>query len=249
MIGDSIANGMKEAGASAAAVRLEFLTMTPDRIAKADMLGIGSPVYFLREASYIADFISKLPRLDGKKAFVYCTSGMDRVGETLHRLQALLAERGAIVVGAQYFSTAMSYPPYRKRGLGNPEKMPDQTVLTAARNFGERMARARDLDPIPLPTVSLGTKLKAGVIGNRSFRNLAFPAIQVNHDTCTGYGSCISRCPFHGLEREDDAEIPFVTDACIQCLQCVDFCPKAAIASNNPVREWISTLSYRLGLH
>lgn len=248
-IGEAIAEGMNCAGASASALGLDLLAMMPNRVAQADLLGIGSPVYFLREAAYVADFIAGLPPLDGKKVFVYCASGMNRTGETLQRLQALLTDRGAVVVGARYFASAMSYPPYRKRGFGNPEGMPDETGLNAARRYGEELARAPELTPVAPRAVSLGTRLKARLLANGSFRRLFFPAIEVKHDVCTGYGSCISRCPFQGLEREGEEDIPYVTDACIQCLQCIDFCPKGAITADAPFKEFLSALSYRLGLH
>lgn len=248
-IGEAIAEGMKSAGAEAAAMPLDLLAMMPKRIEEVEILGIGAPVYYLREPDYMTDFIADLPPLDGKKAFVYCACGMNRVGETLQRLQALLSARGAVVVGAQHFSSAMSYPPYRKRKLGNPQDLPDESVLAAARGFGLRMAEAPHLAPLPPNPVSLGTRLKARLLASRGFRQLAFPAIEVKHDACTGYGSCISRCPFRGLEREDGEDIPYVTDACIQCLQCVDFCPRGAIAEDAPLKQWVSVLSYHLGLH
>lgn len=247
-IGEAIAAGLNAAGASASAVHLDLLAMMPGRIAKAELLGFGSPVYFLREAAYVADFIRALPSLAGKKAFVWCACGMNRIGETLPRLQALLSERGAVVVGAQHFPSAMSYLPYRKRGFGNPDHLPDEGVLAAARDFGRRMAQARGLAPIALPPVSLPTRLKARLLASRRFRKLFLPPITINQ-ACTGYGSCISRCPFRGLDRKDGEDVPFVTDACIQCLQCLDYCPKGAIVTDAPVKERLSALSYRLGLH
>jgi NAD-dependent dihydropyrimidine dehydrogenase PreA subunit/flavodoxin len=249
VIGEAIAEGLGAAGATASAVHLDLLGMMPGRIAKADLLGFGSPVYYQREAAYVADFIRGLPSLEGKKAFVWCSCGMNRIGETLLRLQTLLSERGAVVVGAQHFSSAMSYLPYRKRNFGNPDHMPDESVLAAARDFGRRMAQARELAPIALPPVSLATRLKARLVASRRFRRLFLPAITIKDDACTGYGSCISRCPFRGLDRKNGEDVPFVTDACIQCLQCIDFCPKAAITTDAPVKEWISALSYRLGVH
>lgn len=248
-IGEAIAEGMTAAGASASAIRLDLLGMMPGRLQAAEVIGIGSPVYFLREATYVTDFISGLDALDGKKAFVYCCCGMDRVGETLQRLEAALSERGATVVGAERFRAAMSYLPYRKRGLGNPDHLPDDSVVQAARDFGERMAGARELGPVALPTVSRATRMKAQLLASRSLRRAVFPGIKLNRELCTGYGSCLSRCPFHGLEREDDEEIPDVTDSCVQCLLCIDSCPRAAIEVDSRVKEWISTLSYRLGLH
>lgn len=248
-IGEAIAAGMKTAGVSATAMHLDLYKMMPNRLPSVDILGIGSPVYFLREARYITEFIAGLPSLEGKKAFLYCTTGMNRIGDTLQRLHRLLSERGAVVVGAEKFASAMSYLPYRKRKLGNLEHLPDETVLTAAHSFGARMAQAPELAPIALPPVALATRLKSKLLTSRTFRRALFPGIEIIREACTGYGSCISRCPFQGLDRLDGESIPFVTDACIQCLQCLDFCPRAAIKVDTPFKEWLSAFSYRLGIH
>ncbi len=248
-IGEAIAEGMKASGAEVTDIGLDLLAMMPNRVESAEVLGIGSPVYFLREAAYVGDFISGLPALDGKKAFVFCSSGMNRVGETLSRMQALLTERGAVVVGAAHFATAMSYHPYRKRGFGNPEHMPDESVIAAARDFGTRMAQARDMPAMPPAEVPRAARLKARLLANRSLRKFLLPGVRLNRKTCTGYGSCISRCPFGGLEREDDEAIPELTECCIQCLQCLKFCPRAAIEVDSGFKEWCSALGYRLGIH
>ena len=247
-VGEAIAEGMEAAGASAAALGFDLLSMAPGRIDKADVIGIGSPTYFLREPEYITSYVSQLPSLAGKSVFVFSTCGMDRVGETLHRLQRLAEERGGTVVGAEWFRSAMSYYPHRKRGLGNPEHLPDEGVLDAARAFGKRMVDP-DLTPITLEPPSGSTRFKAGLLANRRFRRAVFPRVRLVRTACTGYGSCISRCPFQALEREDEEAIPDLTDRCIQCLECIDSCPRAAIVADSALREWISTLSYRLGLH
>lgn len=248
-IADSIAEGMKNAGASVSAITVDFVSLMPDRLRKADVLGIGSPVYFLREARYMTDFLGSLPELEGKKAFVFCNCGMDRVGETLHRMHAVLSARGAVVVGAQHFRSAMSYIPYRKRGFGNPDSLPDEKELSAARGFGERMTQALDLDAITLHPVSPAVRWKAQLLANKKFRRTFFPNARLNKPACTGYGSCLSRCLFGGLDRRDGEQIPYYASPCIQCLDCIAWCPRGAIVTDSPVKEWMSTLSYRLGLH
>ncbi len=248
-IARAIAEGLNDQGAQASAISVELLGMMPDRAEKVDLLGVGSPVYFLREASYITEMLAGLPSLAGRCAFAFCTTGMDRVGETLHRMRDRLKEKGARVVGAEPFRTAMSYQPYRKRGFGNPDSLPDEGELQAARGFGARMARAPHLEPVALEPVSTATRWKAGLLASRRFRKSLFPGVELKRSLCTGYGSCLSRCPFRGLDRRDGEDIPYYTDTCVQCLECVAWCPRAAIVSDSATKEWIATLSYRLGIH
>ena len=66
----TVADGLSKEGVSAAALSVEFLSLMPQRVEQADILGVGAPVYFLREPAYITVMISRLPSLAGKKAFV-----------------------------------------------------------------------------------------------------------------------------------------------------------------------------------
>jgi len=251
-IAEAIAEGMKEAGVNTVAISVEYLALVLARATAADIFGIGSPVHFYREARYVTNFISTLPRLDGKKAFVFCTCGMDRVGETLNRLHGALVERGASVMGTESFRAAMSYLPLRKRELGNNDNLPDSSVLTAARQFGEKMARPGELSPMEVPAVSTLTTLtalKGRLLANMKFRRLLIPGIRINHSLCTGYGSCLSRCLGGGLDRKDGESVPYITDNCVYCLECIDWCPRAAIEPDSRIKENLAILNYRLGIH
>lgn len=246
-IAGEIAEGMKAGEVNATAVNIEYLTAA--RVAGADIVGVGSPVHYYREARYLTNFLSSLPRLEGKRAFVFCTCGMDRPGETLHRLHRALAERGASVVGAESFRSAMSYFLLRARTLGNGDDLPGDRELAAARRFGAGMARAPELNPIEPPAISTLTALKARLLANMTFRKLIFPGPRLNASVCTGYGSCLSRCLISGLDRKDGESVPYVTDACVHCLECIAWCPRAAIEPDSRVKTWTATLSYRLGIH
>jgi len=246
-IAGEIAEGMKTERVTTSAVSVEYLT--PARVAGADIVGVGSPVHFYREARYLTNFLRGLPRLDGKYAFAFCTCGMDRPGETLARLHCALAERGATVVGAESFRSAMSYFLLRDRGLGNPDTLPGDAELAAAREFGARMARAHELDPIAPPPASTLVRVKARLLADMRLRRLVFPGPRLNTTLCTGYGSCLSRCLVNGLDRKDGETIPFVTATCVHCLECVLWCPRGAIEPESRVKAWTATLAYRLGIH
>ncbi|WP_447980610.1 flavodoxin domain-containing protein [Candidatus Nitrospira bockiana] len=246
-LAEAIAAGLASSGVSAVAISIEYLTAI--RLQQADLIGIGSPVHFYREARYVTNFLATLPRLDGKRAFAFCTSGMDRPGETLSRLYATLVERGAVVVGLERFRSAMSYAPLRRRGLGNSESLPDAAVYRQATEFGERMAQADRLPPVDVPKVSWLLATKARLLAHRRVRGLFFPGIRLNASLCTGYGQCMSRCLVNGLERRDGRTIPDVTEGCVRCLECVAWCPRAAIEPDSRVKDWLTTVSYRLGIH
>ncbi len=111
------------------------------------------------------------------------------------------------------------------------------------------MARADALPTIAAPTVSRITRLKARMLADMRFRGLIFPGVRLNVAKCTGYGSCLSRCLVNGLERNEGDSVPYLTDACVHCLECISWCPRAAIEVDSRLKEWTSTVSYRLGIH
>jgi len=246
-VAQAVADGMTDAGVRAASVRIEYIT--PARLVGADVIGVGTPVHFYREARYTTNFLSALPRLDGKRGFVFCTCGMDRPGETLARLYLGLTRSGVSVVGATSFRSAMSYLPLRQRGLGNSADLPDESVFAAAQEFGVCMARADSLPTISTPPVSAITRLKARLIADLRLRRLIFPGIRLNLAKCTGYGSCLSRCLVNGLERPEGDLAPYIADTCVHCLECIAWCPRAAIEVDSRLKEWTSTVSYRLRIH
>jgi ferredoxin len=248
-IANAIVEGMQAERLSASSIPLSLLRMMPSRLESADIVGIGSPVYFLREPPYVTRFLSGLGALRAKKAFVFCTCGMDRPGETLERLGSMVRRLGPELVGAARFRTAMSYFPYRKRGLGNPGTLPDEAELASAHRFGREMARAPEPGSFRLERPGLGVRWKARLLANLRFRRAFFPGVELVTSTCTGYGSCLSRCPVEAIARHDGNEIPDVGENCIQCLECISDCPRGAIVIDSALKEWISTLSYRLRIH
>ena len=175
---------------------------------------------------------------------------MSSPGETFERVIDLLSQQGANVIGAVYFPSAMSSLPYRRRGFGNNENLPDEEVLASARRFGASMTSWQTA--VSSQPVSLSDRMKTWVLANSTIRKLFLPGIYINPELCTGYGQCMTRCQFNGLARDDEeneVEIPYITDNCIQCLQCIDWCPRSAIEISSRIKELLSSFLYHLKIH
>lgn len=53
--------------------------------------------------------------------------------------------------------------------------------------------------------------------------------IEVDEVACEGIGDCVDVCPTDVYDLVDGKAVPTRIDACIECCQCVDACPKNAI--------------------
>lgn len=53
--------------------------------------------------------------------------------------------------------------------------------------------------------------------------------IEVDQELCEGLRDCVDICPEDVYDLIDGKAVPTRIDACIECCQCVDACPRAAI--------------------
>ncbi|MCS7241582.1 MAG: flavodoxin family protein [Candidatus Caldatribacterium sp.] len=73
--------------------------VTQDEVASCDLVGFGSGIYLGRFHRRLLRFVERLPYSEGKKAFVFSTSGLGKKEYNLS-LEELLKKRGFIVLGS-----------------------------------------------------------------------------------------------------------------------------------------------------
>jgi len=53
--------------------------------------------------------------------------------------------------------------------------------------------------------------------------------IKVDHDKCTGCGTCVEVCPVGVFELQNEKSVPVNVDECLVCRACETQCPEGAI--------------------
>jgi flavodoxin len=144
----SVAHGNTRTLAEALAGELHAKVVEPEEVdaelvAAHDLVGFGSGIYYMSFHPRLHDLVRRLPAVDGKKAFVFATSGSPELpvfGFT-HRLKRQLTTKGFDVVDSFTCRGLDTFGPLGLIG-GLNRGHPNADELERAREFASEL-RAR----------------------------------------------------------------------------------------------------------
>ncbi len=108
----------------------------PNDISNFDLVGFGSGVYFGKLHKALLEFADKLPSVQGKKAFIFSTSGEDRkdANSKFHKkLREKLEAKGFVIAGEFNCQGLDTYAFNKFLGIGKGR--PNQEDLQHAETF------------------------------------------------------------------------------------------------------------------
>jgi flavodoxin/NAD-dependent dihydropyrimidine dehydrogenase PreA subunit len=208
--------------------------LIPADILICDVLGFGSPCFESQAPAPVKAFLSTLPDLKGKPAFVFATTGGAPV-RVLHDLARGLRSKGAIVISGLLVRGELHHPaPCLK---GRMPGRPDRDDLEKARAF----ARSINLGLLAGRTASMenGTMnrldMKWGfyelvsLIAQPFLLRILLPRPIIDTASCSKCGLCVKECPAASMKIDP---YPEPDSSCIRCYRCQNVCPKKAIGSS-----------------
>lgn len=207
---------------------MDLLKVSPQAAADAELIGIGTPVFYYKEPLLVRNFIDRLPPAEGRAAFTFITHGGNPVN-TLRRLQKRLASRGYVVVNSFSCAGYDTYPMFlhRWRQWGHPAGK----ELQLARDFGSHLVddvRMLLQEPhfVQPNYPFVGGKyflLSLLLSGSRMRRFLPHPVPRP--EVCIQCGVCARNCPASCITM---TPFPTVGPDCIRCYLCERICPVQA---------------------
>lgn len=210
-----------------------------------DIIGIGCPVWCMKEPGIIGKLLEELKDVAGKQSFLFCTHAT-LTGGFFSRLIPLLEEKGLQVLGWEDWFGGKVNPtvegPYYTDGH------PDQIDLEEARVFGQEMAVrsiqvARGNESL-LPSLPEGDKyvkrygslekIAARVRTPSDKKVHTRAAFRFNRDQCTHCGLCMQFCPSKSINPTNT--LPLFEETCEHCHFCELICPSGAISFSGKLR-------------
>ncbi|MFX0068935.1 MAG: flavodoxin family protein [Promethearchaeota archaeon] len=112
-----------------------------DRLLEYDLIGLGSGIYNIKHHKDVLDFVDELPKMEGKKAFIFSTSGLRsiRIFHSFNKhLEKRLLEKGFDIIGE------FSCRGFDNNGLlrligGINKGRPNENDLKKAREFARNL--------------------------------------------------------------------------------------------------------------
>lgn len=207
--------------------------ISPDKAAEYDLIGIGTPIWYFRETANVRLFVYRMPRLDGKLGFMFCSHGTAPQG-VFHSMAPFLKRKGLTIIGwGDWYGSVCQvlHAPKPYFTDGHPDEIDLQEAEAFGRDMAERAVRIAAGETGLIPTIPKGRDVpvpfQSHPIGE-PFPG-ANPKRVVNKDKCLypECTACADCCPVSAIKLNEDP--PVFKSSCYNCSLCNRICPTGAI--------------------
>ncbi|ALM75608.1 flavodoxin family protein [Thermococcus barophilus] len=113
-------------------------TVKPEEILDYDLIGFGSGIYWWRHHWALLKLVDDLPKMEGKKAFIFSTAGMNIPWYNHRALRKKLKEKGFQIVG-EFSCRGWDTNGWLAKIGGINKGHPNEKDLERARRFAEKL--------------------------------------------------------------------------------------------------------------
>lgn len=207
----------------------------PQNLSEYDLIGLGSPVWNGRASVNMEAFINKLPPLEGKQAFFFCTHGTLPGAIFLNTLPALQSKKLAVIGWHNWYgSCSLPYYPKPYWTDGHPDAIDIKEAEDFGIHIGERSLKIFGGASGLIPELPQGKEYEeiygksASAVFPDELQRLRFIEFQVDEKRCTGCRLCADNCPTNNIDFPGSLPV-FKTQYCRRCWYCEQICPTGAI--------------------
>lgn len=221
---------------------LEMRDTDPKRLYKYDLIGIGSPVYWI-EPRNVGDFVNGMWSVGGKHVFLFCTHGT--IPERWHySMYQKLVPKDVKVIGFDHWYADVYLPwhpdPYPTKGH------PDEIDFAEAEAFGRQMAEnsirisngETDLIP-PAPPEPQQDPNDTPELRATIQDTIDDPSVFKFHPELCRYPKCrlcMDNCPTYSIDLSLDPPV-WAANCQPHCCFCTLLCPTGALEIDDYVAD------------
>ena len=202
-------------------------------IIEADLLVIGSPVFYYDIPNYVKNFITSLPDLNGMPVAAYVTFGGPEGNQHNAACSILegLVQKNGVPVGLETFMTSKSYPPSFKtyaqdlienRNTLLPDKHTYQKVRAYAGGIQSEVEKGNALVFKRTLTLREFSTYFGPIWWTKRFVENHY-IIEAN---CVECGVCVEKCPTNAIDLDT---FSVDTETCVLCFGCINNCDFQAV--------------------
>lgn len=235
-VSEKMAQLFRDSGVKSAVYSIEALKPgeADELINSADLAGFGYPIYGSDLPLLIMDFLKRLAPVNGKRAFVFCTQWMYS-GDGARTGSEFLTNKGFTVPWGEHFF------------------MPNNVCITAfamlpytndKKRINRRLDKTGQRIGCFVQKIVTGQRCLTGFnpfavfLGNiqrvpfRKTLHKLRNLVDIDHNKCINCGDCVQFCPVGNISY-NQAGVIKTSNKCIICLRCYNFCPVSAVTFLN----------------
>ncbi len=211
----------------------DYRSFNSAKLSGADLIIVGTPVYYYDVPVNVRQWISSLPEITGIPVAAYVTYGGEGGNQynASCSLAELLASRGGVPVAIDTFRNMSTYPPtwaagHEQRVL-DYSYLPDRNTYKRVRAFALKAGKNADEGKKSSFSKMFDFReaIKGTVVMWAGFK-LFSGGYAIDKKTCTRCGICVRKCPVGAI---DLSAWKINEDTCIACMGCVNNCPVDAV--------------------
>ncbi len=117
---------------------LKIKKADPKKMAEYDVIGLGGPIWYFRETANLKLFVQRMPVMEGKPVFLFCSHGSDPIGFFDSLGQSVVKKKMTIIGWNDWYGSVFHVLHMPKPYLTDGH--PDSIDLAQAEAFGGEMA-------------------------------------------------------------------------------------------------------------
>lgn len=227
----------------------EIRDFEPQKAAGADLIVVGSPVFYYDTPAYVKSWIKLLPDISGVAVGSYVTFGGPEGNQhnAACSIVEALVKKGGVPVGIDAFMNMSAWP----LGLGEPKneaenlrrwRLPDQNTYRRVRQYAARLKRQVEKGEAVEFEKTLNFRELSTFFGPIWWTKRLIKNHSIRQDKCIQCGTCVDKCPADAI---DLTRFAVDTDKCVLCFGCINNCPANAVLMEYDGKALIGYLEYK----